>query len=227
MKKKKLVSIVAGVAVVATLAVGSLAWFTSSDSVTNAFSTGSTVSNDVNAGIEISEDFDGEKAKNILPGDDVKKLVKIDSTAKYDQLVRAKISKVFKDKDGNVVDCYTTTKKAGQDGDEENIIKFYNSKNAPEGAIKLNEDFIQLDLSKNGKWTSVQQDGYYYYNEILPGEQATAPILDSVTLSKDADNCYKNLNFDVVVEAESIQASNDAVTDAWKGAPASVSNLGK
>ena len=72
MSKKKIIGLcIAGVLAVGSIG-GSLAWFTSSDSVTNPFSTASTDNpSDPNSGIKIHEDFKPEDADNTLPGDTV------------------------------------------------------------------------------------------------------------------------------------------------------------
>ena len=65
MSKKKIIGLcIAGVLVVGSIG-GSLAWFTSSDSVTNPFSTASTDNpSDPNSGIKINEKFNKEEADN-------------------------------------------------------------------------------------------------------------------------------------------------------------------
>ena len=168
MKKKKIISVIAAVAVVASLAVGSLAWFTSKDNVTNKFSTISTEEpNNPDSGIKIHEDFDKETAGNVLPGTNVKKLVQVKSTAKYDQLIRVKIDKVWRDSNNNIVDSYYTEKVDSKDAQgnaiKANKVTYYSSKdnsvNIPQGATtgKLDTNLIQLNFGNNlsgesGKW---------------------------------------------------------------------------
>ena len=243
MKKKKIISVIAAVAVVASLAVGSLAWFTSKDNVTNKFSTISTEEpNNPDSGIKIHEDFDKETAGNVLPGTNVKKLVQIKSTAKYDQLIRVKIDKVWRDSNNNIVDSYYTEKVDSKDAQgnaiKANKVTYYSSKdnsvNIPQGATtgKLDTNLIQLNFGNNlsgesGKWIdNTKNDEYYYYNGKLQPTQETAPILESVTLAKNSENIYKGLKFDVVVTAEGIQAVNGAAKDSWTKAPVTIQNLG-
>lgn len=243
MKKKKIISVIAAVAVVATLAVGSLAWFTSKDNVTNKFSTISTEEpNNPDSGIKIHEDFDKTTAENVLPGTKVKKLVQVKSTAKYDQLIRVKIDKVWRDSNNNIVDSYYIEKVNSKDAQgnpiEANKVTYYNSTDkgvvVPQGATtgKLNTDLIQLNFGNNlssasGKWIdNTKNDEYYYYNGKLQPTQETAPILESVTLAKNSENIYKGLKFDVGVTADGIQAVNGAAKASWTEAPAAIQNLG-
>lgn len=204
MSKKKIIGLcIAGVLAVGSIG-GSLAWFTSSDSVTNPFSTASTDNpSDPNSGIKIHEDFKPEEAKNKLPGDEVKKQVNVINKAKYDQLIRVKIKKVWKDAKG----------KEKSDLNTKNII------------LNFEKNLTDSNKPEEGKWIE-GSDGYYYYNGIVNPDGQTANLLESVTLSKDTTNEFKGLNFDVVVASEGVQAANGAVNDSWKDAPQVIKDLG-
>ncbi|MGG5460606.1 BsaA family SipW-dependent biofilm matrix protein [Clostridium sp. B9] len=210
MSKKKIIGLCIAGALAIGCVGGSLAWFTSSDSVTNPFSTASTDnSNNPDSGIKIEEDFDHEHAGNLLPGDTVKKDVAVTNKATYDQLIRVKITKVWKDGEGKV------------QGDD------------------LSTDNIKLNFSKNlgeqsGQWIK-GTDGYYYYNGIVKSNKTTPNLLESVTFASsgtesdtsiNTDNKYKGLKFDVIVDSEGIQAANGAAADAWKSAPQAIKDLG-
>ncbi|WP_416187933.1 SipW-dependent biofilm matrix protein BsaA [Clostridium perfringens] len=204
MSKKKII----GLCIVGVLAVGSiggsLAWFTSSDSVTNPFSTASTDNpSDPNSGIKIHEDFNKEDADNTLPGDTVTKQVNVINKATYDQLIRVKIKKVWKDAKGE----------EKSDLDTKNII------------LNFEKNLTDSNKPEEGKWIE-GSDGYYYYNGIVNPKGQTANLLESVTLSKDTTNEFKGLKFDVVVDSEGVQAANGAVNDSWKGAPQAIKTLG-
>ena len=232
-KKKVSALLIAGVLSIGAIG-GTLAWFTSQDSVTNAFQTGSTDnSGNTNSGIDIEENFKPEDADNMTPGDTVTKQVWIENTASYDQFVRAKIEKVWKYGD-KVVTHYVIGEKTVQDDQGNDVVvetvKYLTDEEAitTVGAQALKYDYIVLNLSSANKWINnndIKSDsvsGYYYYGEVLQksitdgdkGKKVTSNLLESVTLSSSADNVYKNLNFDVIVTAESIQAANNAV-DSW------------
>ena len=204
MSKKKIIGLcIAGVLAVGSIG-GSLAWFTSSDSVTNPFSTASTDNpSDPNSGIEINEIFNKEDADNTLPGDTVTKQVNVINKATYDQLIRVKIKKVWKDAKGN----------EKSDLDTKNII------------LNFEKNLTDSNKPEEGKWIE-GSDGYYYYNGIVNPDGQTANLLESVTLSKDTTNEFKGLKFDVVVDSEGVQAANGAVNDSWKDAPQSIKTLG-
>ncbi|ELC8364533.1 SipW-dependent biofilm matrix protein BsaA [Clostridium perfringens] len=204
MSKKKIIGLcIAGVLAVGSIG-GSLAWFTSSDSVTNPFSTASTDNpSDPNSGIEINEIFNKEDADNTLPGDTVTKQVNVINKATYDQLIRVKIKKVWKDAKGN----------EKSDLDTKNII------------LNFEKNLTDSNKPEEGKWIE-GSDGYYYYNGIVNPDGQTANLLESVTLSKDTTNEFKGLKFDVVVDSEGVQAANGAVNDSWKDAPQAIKTLG-
>jgi len=204
LSKKKIIGLcIAGVLAVGSIG-GSLAWFTSSDSVTNPFSTASTDNpSDPNSGIKIHEDFNKEDADNTLPGDTVTKQVNVINKATYDQLIRVKIKKVWKDAKGE----------EKPDLDTKNI------------NLNFGENLADSKDPKEGKWIE-GSDGYYYYNGIVNPKGQTANLLESVTLSKDTTNEFKGLKFDVVVDSEGVQAANGAVNDSWKDAPQVIKTLG-
>lgn len=204
MSKKKIIGLcIAGVLAVGSIG-GSLAWFTSSDSVTNPFSTASTDNpSDPNSGIKIHEDFNKEDADNTLPGDNVTKQVNVINKATYDQLIRVKIKKVWKDAKGE----------EKPDLDTKNI------------NLNFENNLTDSNKPEEGKWIE-GSDGYYYYNGIVNPDGQTANLLESVTLSKDTTNEFKGLKFDVVVDSEGVQAANGAVNDSWKDAPQVIKDLG-
>lgn len=204
MSKKKIIGLcIAGVLAVGSIG-GSLAWFTSSDSVTNPFSTASTDNpSDPNSGIKINEIFNKEDADNTLPGDNVTKQVNVSNKATYDQLIRVKIKKVWKDAKGE----------EKSDLDTKNII------------LNFENNLTDSNKPEEGKWIE-GSDGYYYYNGIVNPDGQTANLLESVTLSKDTTNEFKGLKFDVVVDSEGVQAANGAVNDSWKDAPQAIKTLG-
>ncbi len=200
MNKKVQALVVSGVLTVGVIG-GTLAWFTSQDKATNTFN---TASNKDNSGIKIVEEF--EKPTNMLPGDNVNKDVQVSNTATYDQFIRVKFIPRFvelgKDSNGKEVRTPITERKAS-DGtmhqlDTNKII------------LKFTER-LKTDGS-NGSWIE-GKDGYYYYMGKVAPEKWTNTLLDSVTLDKNSGNDYIGLGFDIDVEADSTQASNDAHKD--------------
>ena len=256
-KKKVSALLIAGVLSIGAIG-GTLAWFTSQDSVTNAFQTvGDNNGDIIDNGVEIEEEFDKNNAANVLPGGTVIKEVWVNNTASYDQLIRAKIEKVWKTADEVEVAYYKivdeqTENSQGQTIDIKKVVYLTKEqKQDGDGAMPLNYDLIKLNLSKyvdaneatkDTRWIQQtdaglgEDGGYYYYNKIVgpteDGDKGTKNLLDSVTLlgslenEKIDGNVYKNLKFEVIVTAESVQATNGAVSETWTSAPETIKTLG-
>lgn len=214
-KKFKYTSLVAAGAVTLGLVGGTLAWFTSQDVETNVFSTGGNPFDDEVpfAGIDIVEDWIENEALNITPGKEVNKDVQVKNTVNYPQFIKV-----------------TFTKQFVKQGTNEVVTQVEDGKNE-DGSTKyfpLDTNLIVLNLTNHvekltantelteGTWYELNGT-YYYYGKVAPvGETGhTNTLLDSVTLHKDADNHYKGLGFKVIVNADSIQASNGAASDEW------------
>jgi predicted ribosomally synthesized peptide with SipW-like signal peptide len=259
MNKKKIAALI--VAGITTLGVvgGTLAWFTAKDDVTNIFKTGSVTDkkDGLDAGIDVIENFRDKNGNQITPdangnynystpvtpNETITKEVWIESTANYNQIVRARIVKNFVDPaTGKVVTHWATA----SDG----TIIFGDS--TLSGGKPLNLAYIQLADNVNGTgaptgWTiqtganadtsAIDTTNWYYYNKIVTphtspdkdthGDCKTLDILKTVTLAKEAGNEYKNLRFDVKVYGESIQAANGAIKDesVWKNVPDTIKDL--
>ena len=201
MNKKKLSALLLAGTLTAGVVGGTFAWFTSQDSVTNKFATtGTDEPNNPDAGIKIEEEF--EKPENVLPGTETNKDVRVKSTAKYDQFIRVKFEKKFIKTNGDGTKTDVTDK-------------------LDTSLIELNFTNYLKDTKAEGTWFE-GEDGYYYYIGKVAGGSYTHMLLDSVTLSSNAGNEYKNLEFDVTVVADSIQSSNEAYKD-W--APANLQDI--
>lgn len=202
MNKKVQALVVSGVLTVGVIG-GTLAWFTSQDKATNTFNTASN-NGENGKGIKIVEEF--EKPENMLPGDNVNKDVQVSNTATYDQFIRVKFIPRFvelgKDSNGKEVRTPITERKAS-DGTMHQL-------DTTKIILKFTER-LKTDGS-NGSWIE-GKDGYYYYMGKVAPEKWTNTLLDSVTLDKNSGNDYIGLGFDIDVEADSTQASNDAHKD--------------
>lgn len=243
MNKKKIAALlIAGILTVGVVG-GTFAWFTSSDSVTNQFSTGAVTDPETpgnpDAGIEIEENFPDDKDKDgkydnpVLPGTTMTKEVSVKSTANYDQYLRAKVTKTWY-YNGKVVTHYKLntdgTVLYGVPETGENINTGENP-NTTSWSL-LNTTFIELKFAATGEpktdtWSPLAKDGFYYYNQLLGKSPAeTSDLLETVIFSSLANNYYKNLTFDVKIDAEGVQATQDAISD-WSAIPEDVKELGK
>ncbi len=106
MNKKKILLSAVAICVVAILSVGSLAWFTDSDFVTNNFHVADSETTDPDDvfGIDVWENYnsDGDETpeiydkginyEDILPGDDLEKVAYLENTGVHPQYVRALVT---------------------------------------------------------------------------------------------------------------------------------------
>lgn len=80
-------------------------------------------------------------------------------------------------------------------------------------------NFIKLNFSKHAGnlWVN-GDDGYFYYNKILPKGEVTEAILDSVELNipKDLKERYIGKKVIVDVKSEAVQATVDGYNAVWK-----------
>ena len=202
-KKFKYTSLVAAGAVTLGLVGGTLAWFTAQDEVVNEFSTPGTYNPDTpQAGIEIIEDWIQEDAKDITPGTEVNKDVQVKNTENYDQFIRVKFTPQFvKVNEDGTRTPYTEEELKTLEISNEMIKLNFTNHLVKDGTRDLND----------GYWVQVGE--YYYYIGKVGAGSHTNTLLDSVTLSSEAGNEYRGLDFEVVVTADSIQASNGAYAD--------------
>lgn len=196
MSKKKLTILVSSILTIAAIG-GSFAWFTAKDSLTNHFTTSNK-----SDGVKVEENkewkdpdgdkvYENEEAKNITPGTEVNKDVWAKNTAAYDSFIRAKLIPKF-------------TK-----------LKFINLQDADNSLLELTyANTTTTSLLEENKWVD-GGDGYFYYLGKVAPDGVTEKLLDSVRLSGNAGNDYKNSEFDVIVEAEGVQATNGAAASNW------------
>ena len=80
----------------------------------------------------------------------------------------------------------------------------------------LDPEVIEIRFH-NTYWTR-QDDGWYYYRDVLKaGETTKEPLMESYTLSAAAGNEYKGKEGQIVIEMETVQAQEDAAASLWGG----------
>lgn len=99
MTKKKVLVTALAVCLIATLSLGTLAWFNASDSVTNTFKVADTDGNnepDFSVELWETDEYDNRveerEYKDILPGDVLDKDPTVENTGNYDQYIRAYVT---------------------------------------------------------------------------------------------------------------------------------------
>ena len=203
MKKKLLVSALA-IALVAIIAVGSLAYFTASTSVTNVFKTTSTDPDQELFDVDVIEpnadgeenEFGGHTYEDIVPGSTYAKDPTVVNTGVYGAYVRVSV---------------TVTKASAWQA----IFAKWD--------LDLDDVFGGFDARFERKSESYDADAdtltyvYYLNEELVAGASAT--LFQTVTIPAvlDNDDMASISEFDLTVTADAIQAQNtgDNAVDAF------------
>lgn len=212
LNKKKVIALALVVCLIATLSMGSLAWFTDDDSVTNDFFiAGSEDQNpDDVFSIDVWEDAtpedpdgedkiqDGIDYDAILPGDDLYKEVNVENTGSYPQYVRVTVTV----SDANIWQ------------------EIY-------GETFVPLQYIATDLSGDfDSWSATHDETnnsliyVLYYDGILAVDQVVT-LFTNVAIPEDLDR-YQAAQmaggFQVIVNAEAVQTENvgDTAPEAFE-----------
>lgn len=126
-----------------------------------------------------------ETAQNVMPGATVTKTVNVSNTGTANMIARVKIDKVWgysRDESGNLI--------VNEELSTDNIIIVCDTEN----------------------WYYCENDGYYYYKDVLSPNQTTeTPLFKEFTISPYTGNEYKNMEADIRVKLECIQAANNGI----------------
>lgn len=213
LSKTKVIALALAVCLIAILSIGTLAWFTDDDSVTNEFFVaGSEDQNpDDVFSIDVWEDKtsadpdgedkiqDGIKFDAILPGDDLYKEVNLENTGAYPQYVRAIVT---------VSDAHIWQQINGEAYVPLNKI-----------ATDLNTSFQTWSIEFNADEDTLTY--VLYYDAILPAEGTDVVTLFTNIAIPEAMDRYQAAEMDggflVNVIAEAVQTENvgDTAPDAF------------
>lgn len=218
--KKKVFVAALAVCLVAILSIGTLAWFSAQDDVTNKFYIASSDDTDPEDIFSIDvwektpdsdKDQDGYEYKDILPGDVLKKEANVENTGYYDQYVRVTVT---------VSDAQAWMTALNTNG----------------AVPKLEQIVDGYDPNAN-VWTDTSRERVgdtivytMYYNGILLGDMES--IYDNGGVHKDVVTVFTavkipssltveqaaafNSNFEINVKAEAVQTENLGI-DRSKG----------
>lgn len=217
MNKRKIVTLLVAGTLTVGVVGGTLAYFTSQDSVVNQFETkGGNIGDDPNSGIDINEYF--PEQDKLLPGDTRPKLVQVKNLANYDQFIRVKLTPKWMnlDRQGNHVDVSKDEKPSW----------WLSETSSPDiNVVKLNFSENAFVDGENGYWLKGNDDYYYFIGKVRANNEngdlentLTTSLLRSVSLELGLGNEYKNAIFDVDVDAEAVQAKNSAFAQQFKDA---------
>ncbi|MGL4952492.1 MAG: SipW-dependent-type signal peptide-containing protein [Culicoidibacterales bacterium] len=230
MKNSKKTMIATGLAATVLFAGGTAAYFTSTDSLKNPFSSGETTGNNSENGGTIQEDFRSdattnpdrgaedydnkpgseygdqviEGPKQVVPGEQFIKKVRVFGDADYKQFVRATVQLKWSD---TFLESLVI---AGKGVDKAAAAAYANT-------------FVAITFPSTSLWNgskTLVNDAtggtteWLYYNEILAPGAATGDIIEAVKLLPTAGNEFKNADFEVIIATETIQATQEAWSTA-------------
>lgn len=210
-KKKVLVTAIA-VSLVAILSMGTLAWFSDSEEVTNKFYVAD--SDDTNPddifSVDVWEntpdgdkDPDGYEYKDILPGDVLKKEVNVENTGYYDQYIRVTVT---------VSDAQAwmdALKTNGNAPKLEQIVDGWdrNANVWVDNSAEIVEDTLVYTMYYNnillGDEESIYDNGGVHSDVVTVFTAVKIP--ESLTVEQAA--AFEN-NFEINVKAEAVQTEN-------------------
>lgn len=205
MTKKKVFVAALAVCLVAVLSMGTLAWFSDSDSVTNRFMIADSESNPNEIfSVDVWEntpdgdkDQDGYEYKDILPGDQLKKEVYVENTGAYDQYIRVKVTV-------NNADAWIAALGNGYDL----------------GTMFLGHDETKWTRYEVGQYENNTYTMVFYLNEKLAPDTnvnlfKTVEIPSQLT---QGDMSFIGGQFELTIVAEAVQTENvgDSAYEAFK-----------
>ena len=180
MTKSRIALIALAVCCIALLSAGTAAYFTIQATAYNVITTGVL---DITLHEKMNEDADPDTPLEELP----------DWEDKFDVMPGAKFSKIAYVENTGEQDLYARVRITKQITSED-------GKELPTGILHLTMD--------TADW--IEKDGWFYYKTVLTPGQATDPLLKSVYFDVAMDNPYQNATAVVLVEAQAVQAKNNA-----------------
>lgn len=198
--KKKVFVTALAICLIAIISMGTLAWFSAQDEVTNKFMIADSDDDtpDEIFSVDVWEntpdgekDQDGYEYTDILPGDTLKKEARVENTGHYDQYVRVTVT---------ISDAQAWIAALGAD---------FNVADVFDGFVAADWNHIWNNM--NGATTIPENFVYvmYYKNIVEPGDVINVfnnvKIPTSLTREEAVDF---GGNFDITVKAEAVQTEN-------------------
>lgn len=181
MKRKLLIASVL-VIVVASLSLGTLAYFTGNTVAHNVITSG-------NIGITLVEktksgdtlvDFPENGISGVMPGTDVSKIVTVENVGSGTAWIRVKVT---------------------------SQLTAANGQSLPATIAKGDSAIDVMSFAIGENW--LKSGDYYYYKEPVPTGSATTALLEVVTFAKEMGNEYQNCTANLIVEAQAVQTANN------------------
>lgn len=211
--KRKVLVVALAICVIAVLSMGTLAWFSDDDAVTNQFmiadSDDDTPDDIFSVDVwentpEANKDQDGYEYKDILPGDVLKKEARVENTGHYDQYIRVTVT---------ISDAAAWINALGANFDVASVF---------DGFVLSDWNHVWNNMNNA---TTIPENLVYvmYYKDIVnPGQIIN--VFDKVkipeSLTREQAVLFEH-NFNITVKADAVQTDNvvpentDAKDAAW------------
>lgn len=182
------------VLIVALIAWGTWAYFTTSIEATNKITTGTIQIklNDTMEGAEVTTDQKGNAIAtlpaSVMPGQMVDKTVSVTNTGTGQAWIRVKVDTAITGANENALST-TISDAVGQ-----------------ESAVQIAYD------PENTHWMD-GEDGYYYYTVPVDASANTDNLFSGVMLNKFVSNDYENCKVVITVSAQAVQVKNNPIPD--------------
>lgn len=184
MNKKKVITMLSAVALVAVVGVGAtLAYFTDSESTSNVVTMGHvdiTLYETDYTGDEARITEDGLTFENVMPGDVLDK----DPSVKLN---------------AGSADAYVRVKM--------DIVPTEDSTITEDDLYELREA-IKADVAESGSWYYNPEGEYFYYKDVLTTDSNTAVLFDTVEIPVTWGNNTADQTFTIELRAEAIQENH-------------------
>ena len=200
MTKKKVFVTALAICLIAIISMGTLAWFSAQDEVTNKFMIADSDDDtpDEIFSVDVWEntpdgekDQDGYEYTDILPGDTLKKEARVENTGYYDQYVRVTVT---------ISDAQAWIAALGAD---------FNVADVFDGFVAADWNHIWNNM--NGATTIPENFVYvmYYKNIVKPGDVINVfnNVKIPTSLTREEAVAFGG-NFDITVKAEAVQTEN-------------------
>jgi len=188
--KNKLLVLGAMVCLIAILAAGTLAYFTTGAVVHNVITTGEIDISIVESVPDGTPRYDeegkleGYDITDIMPDKTVTKDVKIHNDTIEPAWIRVKLLHTIKSEDGET------------------------QPNTLNGVEMVQYNVPEANASK---W--VKDGDWYYYTEPLAGGADTASLIETVHFAAEMDNRYQDCTIELCAEAEAVQSKNNHIPE--------------
>lgn len=182
---KKKIAILAVVAIcIATLASGSLAYFTAEDTAHNVITSGGVnidVIEKTKGEGDVLVDFPDKGIQGVMPGTAVSKIVKVENIGASEAWIRVKVEETIVTTEGEAL------------------------------PLTVGEGLPVMAYSVLEGWVD-GGDGYWYYETPVAAGESTGLFFEEIVFEPTMGNEYQNCTANLIIYAQAVQTANNGET---------------